>query len=430
MARPLVIFEDELANQPYALTLTRPVFDLVCGCTSLSEKLGAHLDVARGTGSEVWWALRDGRPDIRLHIRKYLSRDGREVVGTYRDFTAGQGLTLVNGRLIFSREVLRQIQPDWDGTYMVGEDVAIANVSPAFADRLEAYVGKPIDRKVFTDLPSRELKGKLIRYPWDLINHNGAEIDSDFDLKGGARIESEPGPMVFLVGREKIRIGKNVRMSPGVVIDATRGPVDIEDEAVLMANASLEGPLHIGRRSMVKMGAKIYGETTIGPVCKVGGEIAETIIHGYSNKQHEGFVGHSYLGEWVNLGAGTETSDMKNNYSTVRVPISGPAIDSGEQFVGLFMGDHSKCGIGTTFNTGTVVGVCCNVFGADYPPKHIPSFTWGGAPGFVEHDLDKAIETARRSMARRAVSLDEAGERVLRTAYDLTADERRAFLSK
>jgi UDP-N-acetylglucosamine diphosphorylase/glucosamine-1-phosphate N-acetyltransferase len=429
MARPVVIFEDELADHPFSLILTRPVFDLVCGCMSLGEKIERHLRAAGEKGSQVWWAVKDGEPDIRFHLRDYLApgRDGD--VSTYRErFSEGNGLTLVNGRLVFSADVLGQIDPEWTGRYVCGERTAVANVPPDFADQLEEYIGKPIDQSIFSGLPVRELKADLITYPWDLIKLNGTEIAGDFDLLGGAGFKTEPGSMVYLVGRENIRIGENVRIAPGVAIDAARGPVSIDDNVTIMANASLEGPLHIGSRSTVKMGAKVYGQTTIGPVCKVGGEIAESIIHGYSNKQHEGFVGHSYIGEWVNLGAGTETSDMKNNYSTVRVRISGETVDSGELFVGLFMGDHSKSGIGTVFNTGTLVGVCCNVFGADYPPKHIPSFIWGGAAGFAEHDLDKAIETAGRAMARRERVLGGAGEAILRKAFELTAAERRDFL--
>jgi UDP-N-acetylglucosamine diphosphorylase/glucosamine-1-phosphate N-acetyltransferase len=155
--------------------------------------------------------------------------------------------------------------------------------------------------------------------------------------------------------------------------------------------------------------------------------VGESIIHGYSNKQHDGFVGHSYLGEWVNIGAGTDTSDMKNNYSTVRLSIEGRPVDSGRPFVGLFMGDHSKCGIGTTFNTGTVAGVCCNIFGAGFPPKYMPSFTWGGNAGFNEHDPERAIETARTAMARRGKTLDAEGESILREVYELTREARLAF---
>ncbi|MFQ5865804.1 MAG: transferase, partial [bacterium] len=156
----------------------------------------------------------------------------------------------------------------------------------------------------------------------------------------------------------------------------------------------------------------------------VGGEMEKSIIHSYSNKQHEGFLGHAYLGQWVNIGAGTNNSDLKNNYSSVKVDLGGAVVDSGSQFVGLFMGDHSKTGINTMFNTGTVVGVMSNVFGAGFPPRFIPSFVWGGHDGFVEHELEKALETARRVMARRRIEMSSAYERLLRLIFDLTQSER------
>jgi UDP-N-acetylglucosamine diphosphorylase/glucosamine-1-phosphate N-acetyltransferase len=225
-------------------------------------------------------------------------------------------------------------------------------------------------------------------------------------------------------------MGRDVALSPGVVVDASSGPVNIEAGVKVMANAGLCGPLHLGANAIIKMGATIYGGTSVGQVSKVGGEVAESIVAGYSNKQHQGFLGHSYLGEWVNIGAGTDTSDMKNNYSTVRVRVAGKLADSGRLFLGLVMGDHSKSGIGTTFGAGTTVGVCSNIFGAGYPPKDVPSFAWGGASQFVEHRLAAALETARRVMARRGVTLGGTGEEILRAVFTSTADERGVFLRR
>jgi len=160
-------------------------------------------------------------------------------------------------------------------------------------------------------------------------------------------------------------------------------------------------------------------------VCKVGGEVEASIIHAYSNKQHEGFIGHSYLGTWVNIGADTNNSDLKNDYGNVKVYIDGELIDSGSMFVGLTMGDHSKSGINLMFNTGTVVGVSCNIYGAGLPPKFIPSFSWGGAEdGFVTYRIDKAIEVAKRVMARRKVQFTEIDEKLFRKIFELTQDER------
>jgi UDP-N-acetylglucosamine diphosphorylase/glucosamine-1-phosphate N-acetyltransferase len=192
-----------------------------------------------------------------------------------------------------------------------------------------------------------------------------------------------------------------------------------------MANASLQGPVYVGAKSAIKMGAKIYEGTSIGEVCKVGGEVEETIIHSYSNKQHEGFLGHAYLGQWVNIGADSNNSDLKNNYGTVKVYVDGEMVDSGLMFVGLTMGDHAKCGINTMFNTGTVVGVMSNVFGSGYPEKFIPSFTWGGVEGMETYDIDKALEVARRVMARRKTALPAAQEKMLRQVFAMTASERK-----
>jgi UDP-N-acetylglucosamine diphosphorylase/glucosamine-1-phosphate N-acetyltransferase len=171
----------------------------------------------------------------------------------------------------------------------------------------------------------------------------------------------------------------------------------------------------------VKVGAKIYGDTSIGPLCKVGGEIENSIVLGFSNKQHDGFLGHSYLGAWVNLGADTNTSDLKNNYGNVRVQLGGEAIDTGRMFLGALIGDHAKTGINTMLNTGTIVGVSANVFGAGFPSKSIAPFSWGGAEGYQRFEIDKAIELARTVMARRNVTFTDADETLLRTLASVAA---------
>jgi UDP-N-acetylglucosamine diphosphorylase/glucosamine-1-phosphate N-acetyltransferase len=431
MSRPLVIFEDTRITRLFPLALTRPVCHLRCGSVTLRDKIRGHLMRASKMNDSGRGWLGDGDDlDIRFHVREHVLVDEQARITSYQDlFAEHETITLINGRVAFDKGMPGIFEPAWHGTYTCGGDVVLANVTRGLADELDRHIGKLIPGELFEGMPSRQIEARLIAYPWDLVGFNGDEIARDFDLLGGSMVDSEPGPMVHIMGKERLRLGKGVRLGPGVVVDATAGPVIVEDAVRVMPNTSLEGPLHIGRGSIIKMGAKIYGQTTIGPVCKVGGEVAESIIHGYSNKQHEGFVGHSYLGEWVNIGAGTDTSDMKNNYSTVRVHIDGESVDSGEQFIGLFMGDHSKSGIGTVFGTGTVVGVCCNVYGAGYPPKFIASFTWGGASGFVEHKLDKAIETARRAMARRDEDLGPHGEALLKRVFEITSAGRQAFLA-
>jgi UDP-N-acetylglucosamine diphosphorylase/glucosamine-1-phosphate N-acetyltransferase len=221
-----------------------------------------------------------------------------------------------------------------------------------------------------------------------------------------------------------ILVGEDVRLSPGVVLDSSRGPILLEGGVTVEPLAVLAGPLVVGRGSLVRSGARIYPGTTLGPRSKVGGEVGEAVFLGHSNKQHDGFLGHAYVGEWVNLGAGTTVSDLKNNYGAVRVHVDDREEETGERFVGLFAADHVKTGIQSMLNTGTVIGFAANVFGAGVPPKHVPSFAWGGAQGFETHDLERAVETATVVMARRGVAFDEGDRLLFETLYRDRAGER------
>ena len=218
-----------------------------------------------------------------------------------------------------------------------------------------------------------------------------------------------------VVNPGNIIAGTGCSIKPGVVLDASRGPIILGNNVEVMANAVVVGPCFIGDHSTIKIGAKIYEKTSIGAWCKVGGEVEGSIILGFSNKQHDGFLGHSYLGQWVNLGADTNTSDLKNNYGQVRVTFPWGQVNSGTMFLGSLIGDHSKAGINTMLNTGTVIGVGANVFGGGFPSKSIPSFAWGGSHGFVEYDRDKAIQTARTVMLRRKITMTDAEEALLRS---------------
>ncbi|MCK5456715.1 MAG: hypothetical protein KAI45_06265, partial [Melioribacteraceae bacterium] len=211
---------------------------------------------------------------------------------------------------------------------------------------------------------------------------------------------------------------------PGAVLDAEEGPIFIDKNATVFPNTVIQGPTSVGENALIKIGAKIYGETSIGPVCKISGEIGESILHSYSNKQHNGFLGHAYLGSWVNIGAGTNNSDLKNNYGNVKVTINDVEIDTGEVMAGLIMGDHAKSGIDTMFNTGTVVGVSANVFGTGFPPKYIPSFSWGGTEGLTTFKFDKAIDVAEKVMVRRNKELTVDENNILKIVFNETKPER------
>jgi UDP-N-acetylglucosamine diphosphorylase/glucosamine-1-phosphate N-acetyltransferase len=204
----------------------------------------------------------------------------------------------------------------------------------------------------------------------------------------------------------------------------------LDQGARVMSHSVIYGPCYVGRDTIIKAGAKIYGPCSFGPVCKLGGEIAETVVLGYSNKQHDGFLGHAYVGEWVNMGAGTEVSDLNNNYGTIRTWVEGAMVDSGSMFVGPTIGDHTKTGINTMLNSGTVVGFACNIFGSDYLPKFVPSFSWGGKQALVEHDRHKAFETASRMTARRNVIMGDIEQALFAEIYELTRLERQGHVKE
>jgi UDP-N-acetylglucosamine diphosphorylase/glucosamine-1-phosphate N-acetyltransferase len=404
----LCIFEDEHSTRLNPLTLTRPVYELRCGISLLREKIARRFSGGR----------------LHLFCRSYLAEVVRESLP---DVPVNQKpdapCLFINGRFILGEKLpsLGSQEAVWKNN---GE-VAMALISKARLSAFSPDKDGTIPTAWFDGLPVEEIAGTFIRYPWDLVHHNPEQIRRDFAyFNRGGQILGKIYPNVTLLEEKNIYLGAGAKIKPGAVLDAEDGPIFIDEGATIMANASLQGPLFVGANSAIKMGAKIYEGTSIGEVCKVGGEVEESIIHSYSNKQHEGFLGHAYLGQWVNLGADTNNSDLKNNYGTVKVYVNGEMVDSGLLFVGLTMGDHAKCGINTMFNTGTVVGVMSNVFGAGYPDKFIPSFTWGGIENMELYDLDKALEVARRVMARRKINLSAAQEKMLRKVFDITAVER------
>jgi UDP-N-acetylglucosamine diphosphorylase/glucosamine-1-phosphate N-acetyltransferase len=247
-------------------------------------------------------------------------------------------------------------------------------------------------------------------------------------MKVAGRINGTVHESAILDRKENIHVAEGAEVHPGAILLGGEGPVCIGPGAKVMAGAVLEGPVSVGRKSSVKILAKIYEGTSIGEFCKIGGEVEECIFQAYSNKQHDGFKGHSFYGEWINIGADGNNSDLKNNYSNVKVFINGKPVDTGSMFVGSTVGDHSKSGINSMFNTGTVVGVGCNIYGANFPPKYIPSFCWGGSGGFVEHKLDKFLSTAEKVMARRKRELTPAGRKMLETVFKATAEERKTVM--
>jgi UDP-N-acetylglucosamine diphosphorylase/glucosamine-1-phosphate N-acetyltransferase len=258
-----------------------------------------------------------------------------------------------------------------------------------------------------------------VQHVWDIFSMNDAEIKRDFEtLTKGRKSQplSDDNRLLGDAAQLFIEEGASVNCS---ILNTKTGPIYIGKDAEVLEGCMLRGPLAMCEHSATKMGTKIYGATTLGPHCKVGGEINNSVMIGYSNKGHDGFLGNSVIGEWCNLGADTNNSNLKNNYGFVKVwnYASRSYEDSKLQFCGLFMGDHSKCGINTMFNTGTVVGVSANVFGAGFPEKFIPSFAWGGAESMTTYKLEEAVEAAERMMQRRKIELSEEDEQMLCAVY-------------
>ncbi|NOZ05473.1 MAG: hypothetical protein GXP41_03850 [Chloroflexi bacterium] len=407
----LVLFEDEGVENFLPLTWTRPVWDLRCGLSTLGEKL-----VAAYPENQVIKACR------RLLEPVTLERSAGLAVNRIESERA----LFLNGRLLARPGLSQRIPLDGpDGLFVQGEAVVAARLGGANLERIGERLGNPLRRKDFGDLPAQEVEAEMVQYPWNLVHRNPHRIESEAAEAGIlGQIEGNVNKGAHLINAHHIAIARDSVIKPGVVLDASSGPIIIGRDVLVMSHAVIEGPTYIGDGSKIKVGAKIYAGTTIGPVCKIGGEVDESIFQGYSNKQHDGFVGHSYIGSWVNIGADTNTSDLKNNYSTVKVPINGIEVDSQSIFVGLIAGDHTKTGINTMFNTGTVAGVGCNLFGAGFPAKWIPSFSWGGADRLVEHRLEKMLDTARRVTARRGVDLTQAQDALLREVFRATASAR------
>jgi UDP-N-acetylglucosamine diphosphorylase/glucosamine-1-phosphate N-acetyltransferase len=266
----------------------------------------------------------------------------------------------------------------------------------------------------------------IVDQGWKIFQLNDGQLRSDFALITANRKSAQIDDVHTRVyARENIFLEDGVYLR-SAILNAEQGPIYLGKNSVVQEGAIIRGPFSLGESSHVNMGAKMRGNVSVGPFSKIGGEVSASVIFGYSNKAHDGFLGCSVLGEWCNVGADTNTSNLKNNYDSIRVWNYGQQafVDSGLMFCGLLMGDHSKCGINVMFNTGTVAGVCANIFGSDYPRTFIPSFAWGGAAGFTTFQLTKAFETASRAMDRRACTLTEADKMMLTTVFETEASQR------
>jgi UDP-N-acetylglucosamine diphosphorylase/glucosamine-1-phosphate N-acetyltransferase len=375
-------FEDPNNQDLLPLTATRPAAALRVGILSIAEKW-SHLLKADSIGYLTKDYLQGRFPNIQadLNINGQLLPHA-ELVTAISRLTNGQGLYNQNGDcLAYKGEIVEKI--DFQGTCI------------------------------------------LIQRPYHLFKYNGGEIHNDFQLLTKGRETIALSNTNTVIGNNPIFLEEGAQVEC-CIFNTQNGPIYIGKNAQIMEGSIIRGPFAMGEGSNVKMGSKIYGDTTLGPYCNVGGEVNNVVFQGYSNKGHDGFLGNAVLGDWCNIGADTNASNLKNTYDEVKVwnYSSNRFEKSGEQFCGLIMGDHSKCGINTMFNTGTVVGVGSNIFGSGFPRQFVPDFAWGGASGFVTHKLPQMEKTAQLMMQRRKRNYDAEEMGIIRAVFESTQEHR------
>jgi len=309
----------------------------------------------------------------------------------------------------------------------LGKREALAKDQKILAVRLSGYEAEQFVQRKIPPLKTFQFDGKplIMRQAWELYRMNRDVFLLDYNLFTKNKVSASLPSQVTCIGQQ-IFIEEGAVLAP-CIINSETGPVYISRHAEIMEGALVRGPLYLGEQSVIKMGTRIYGATTLGPGCKIGGEVNNCIVFGNTNKAHDGFIGNSVIGEWVNMGANTNCSNLKNNYAPIRVwsYAEEKFTETGLQFCGLMMGDYSKSGISSMFNTGTVAGISVNVFGAGFLPKYIPSFSWGEPGELKTFQPEKAIESARRMMERRNFFMTEIDEQILLDVFNLTLEYRK-----
>jgi len=394
-----VLLFDDPAIWPHLLplTFTRPIAALRCGILTIAEK----------------WQRRLAAPSIGFLTQPHLQ--AKFPAGN----VAGPAL-VINGAVCPDQLLAQQVQRLQPGEGLYDGDLLVA---AHLADA--SQVAELIQDGLATSQEVSE-SVTIVSRPWHLFLHNGAQIREDFPLVTQGRQSAPVGDAHTIVyAPENIFIESGVKIR-AAILNAEDGPIYLGKNSQVHEGAVVKGAMALCESSYINVGAKMRGDNTVGPFCKVGGEVSNSIIMAYSNKGHEGFLGNSVIGEWCNIGADTNTSNLKNNYAPVKVWSHAKEhfVNTGQQFCGLLMGDHAKCGINTMFNTGTVVGVGANVFGAGFPRTFIPSFSWGGAHGFETFRLPKMAEVAQRVMGRRLLEYDETEQAIMAHVFEATAKDR------
>jgi UDP-N-acetylglucosamine diphosphorylase/glucosamine-1-phosphate N-acetyltransferase len=391
-----ILFGAQARNHLLPFTFIRPVADIRVGILTIREKWERYLDKPTSTLTEPY-----------LSQQYPLAKEADNV--------------LINASVLPEPGLLEEISGLKPNQTLISGDILIAHrVRAEDIDNLGVELLDEVDPM------HTRCQIKKLFYLRDIVVLNEQQIEHDYKLITRGR-KSQP-----IAEHVRVICPENVFVEPGVRIDmaminAADGPVYIGRDAHIMDGSMIKGPASIGEASVVRMGAKIYEGSSIGPFSKVGGEMMSSVIFGYSNKAHDGFLGHSVIGEWCNLGADTNTSNLKNNYDEVRLwdYAEESFVNTGMMFCGTFMGDHSKCGINTMFNTGTVIGINSQLYGAGFMRNFIPSFSWGSVSGFSTFDIEKAITVAQRVYARRNKEFTVAEEHILRHVYEHTLGYRK-----
>lgn len=387
-----ILFDGPARNALLPFTFTRPVADIRIGILTIREKWEKYLGTTTTTITEEYLSEKFPMVEMEENVLINASFLPNEILA----------------------EMVKYLEPNQ--AIMRGEEIIAF-----FTNETQEEVD--FDKYEIFEYSQDCL---TVTKPWDIFAKNDAALREDFELLTEDRISQPIPKSVNVINPGNIFIEEGAKLE-FVTLNASSGPIYIGKDSEVMENSVIRGPFALCEGGQVKLATKVYGATTVGPHSRIGGEVSNSVLMGYSNKGHDGFLGNSVLGEWCNLGADTNNSNLKNNYEEVKLWSyeTGGFEKTGLQFCGLMMGDHSKCGINTMFNTGTVVGVSANIFGAGFPRNFVPSFSWGGASGFTTYITKKAFETARIVMSRRHVEFDEKEARILEHVFEETKKWRK-----
>ena len=385
-----ILFDGEYRDNLLPLTYTKPVADLRIGILTIREKWEKYLGYTTTTVTEDYLAGKFPMVEMEENVMINAS-------------------ILPNESLV---ELIKAIKP---------------NEAIFKKDELVAFYTKEQQEVDFDNYKRIEYDAECIqiKHSWDLFSQNGAALEADFDLITKDRVSAPIPDTVHCMNKDRIFLEEDVEIEIGV-LNATKGAIYIGKHAQVMEGSMIRGPFAMGEHSVVKMGTKVYGPTTLGPKSKIGGEVNNAILSGYCSKGHDGYLGNAVIGEWCNLGADSNNSNLKNNYANVKIweYAAEKFVDTGLQFCGLIMGDHSKCGINTMFNTGTVIGVSANIYGSNFPRNFIPSFSWGGASGLKTYTLGKAFETAELVIDRKHEDFTDEDRKIMKHVFEISSKYR------